>query len=402
MSEILSDGPDDLDGLIAADVVPPRAELFRRKKKTFQKWHKPRKQLVRWSWVDNARNLMNDLHVPTGGQRVFRYLTLPAEDMLDVRCMRAAVEECSYRLHYLGFNSAGRNTEEESYLTLSQNQLAAQDWVTDSSRVIWRRLEEIAASEKSEAFGHARSHGPFHAINMDLCDSIAYKSPGSSRPSGLDALGKLIQLQTDQCNHDWLLFIATRVGRSKVSDVYLDRFVDAIRDNACAHEGFRVAMEGMFRRSGKDAEAVLMAPDSVPESVFRDLFCLGLSKWLLKLLQAASPQWGLKMLTGYFYSVYGEEPDMLSLVYRVECRQQRATDSHGVLTGQLPPAKALDEGELAQRILIKTEGLLNLDEKLQKEPDLLATLITETEGLLRDANYDISGYDLWARRFGFE
>jgi hypothetical protein len=386
---------ENLDERLAALVVPPEAREAPSPKREFKPWHKPRKQLVRRSWSDNAKTLIKSLHIPEGSERIFRYLTLPGEDMLDIRCLRGVMEGEGFRLHYLGFNDAANNSEEERNLTLSANELSAQSWIDASSRIVQNRLEELAAKNPALAFADARQHGPYHAINLDFCNSIATKASGQL--SGLDALGKLVQFQTTNCSHDWLLFIATRVRRANVSDVYLRRFIDAIRSNANANDKFKDALEELFQRSGADTEYALSVPEEIDPKLFKDLFCVGISKWLLQLLASASPQWGLCMFRSYCYSVNANEPDMLSLVYRVERAARHAIDPGGMLDGQLPAMRPLDEPSLGQRIVDKTRQLYDLDASLRDDRKLFDEAAKETATLLHDANYDISGYEDWAR-----
>jgi hypothetical protein len=397
MSEWIGDKEEDQDDSIAREVLPPEAAEASGVKKEFKPWHKPRKQKVRKSWAYNADRLMGKLEVPAGGGRIFRYLTLPGSDMLDIRSMKEALKRRGFKLHYLAFNAAGRNSAEERSLTLSANEISRHDWIDNSSKIVWQRLENLVAAENTDAYEHARKHGPYHAINLDLCDCLAFKDSSGARPSGLDVLGKLFQLQTERCNHDWLLFIATRIERSIVSTEYLERFVAVIQENAVSSEDFRTGLEALFQRYDSDLESVLAVPDGLPLAVFKDLFSVGLSKWLLKYLGSTSPRWGLRMLRSYCYSVEGGEPDMLSLVYRIEHFPQRSSDADGILEGQQPPSPPPDETCYAKIIVEKTTQLEDLDSSLQQDPDLFGELIQETAGLLQEANYDVTSYVEWAR-----
>jgi len=341
--------------------------------------------------------LMKKLHVPMGAEKTFRYLTLPGEDMLDVRSLGSIAAQKGFRLHYLAFNGAGKNSKEERILTLSQHHILSQDWADVSSKIVWQRLENVAAAEKSDAFVSAVRHGPYHAINLDLCDSIACKNLRSGNPCGLDALAKIFQLQTDYCSHDWLLFVATRVLSSEVNLDYLNSFLSSIKSNIESSDEFRAAFEGLFKRSNLSSDDVLSAPERLPSPVFLELFCVGFSKWLLRLLGEASPRWQLKMLKSYCYSVYGGEPDMLSLVYKVERVVKHTSTPPGMLYGQLSAARPEEEPVLARCIVERTAALLDLDAKLASDPQLFSSLAGETEALLREASYDVSTYLEWAK-----
>ena len=81
--------PEDVDDVYSDEV--PEHGLLHQAKAEFQRWHHPRKQYVRINnqWCAAARQLIGDLHLGQGDP--FRYLTLPGNELLDVRvCLKKA------------------------------------------------------------------------------------------------------------------------------------------------------------------------------------------------------------------------------------------------------------------------------------------------------------------------
>jgi len=342
---------------------------------------------VRRSWAQNAYRLMGKLHHPADVNKVFRYLTLPAPEMLDIRSLRSACIERGYKLKFVGFNAAQRGSATEKQLTLAQSQLRSQDWIEESSQILWHRLENLAASRNPIAYQSAIEHGPYHAINFDLCDNIARKIGDS--PTTLDALGKLVQLQTSKCNHDWLLFIATRVEKATLAPECVDAFMTAIQSNRAASEEFAHALEEMLGQNWDDTQRALAMPAELSDELFKDMLCVGIGKWLLRYLNTANPPHRLRMMTGYYYSVEEGKPDMLSLVYRCEVAQLAAQDPTQLVCaqgGQTSDDAA--EVELALRVVEKTRYLVDLDGYVSGDDGLCDSLIEETISLLREASYD--------------
>lgn len=76
--------------------------------KGFKPWHKPRKHFVRLrQWSDEVKALITDLSRMRAGAlpERLRYLTLPGDELLDIRVLHDACAEKKVRLRYLGFNT---------------------------------------------------------------------------------------------------------------------------------------------------------------------------------------------------------------------------------------------------------------------------------------------------------
>lgn len=72
--------------------------------KKFRGWHKPRKQLVRREqWLSEVAGLLPLLRLDG---RVLRYLTLPGQDMFDVRLLAQFCNDKDLKLKPLGFDES--------------------------------------------------------------------------------------------------------------------------------------------------------------------------------------------------------------------------------------------------------------------------------------------------------
>lgn len=105
-------------------------------------------------------------------------------------------------------------------------------------------------------------------------------------------------------------------------------------------------------------------------------------------VQSASPPQTAVMLDSFYYSVAGEDPDMLSLGFVVEPVVRQPEDRHGLLPA-LPVRGAADEIGLGIRMLEATSRLVDLDEMLASDADLREHMIVESLVLLGHANYPV-------------
>ena len=157
--------PEDLDLGVEPQHVQPLIG-----KSSFERWHHPRKQEVRIEqWCAPVRSLVRERKMLAGS--TFRYLTLPGDEMLDVRALNGVCEREGIELQYLGFNSVSVGTPRQAELNLSQSEVLDLKGISRFSTVLEERLEAIARAD-SPAYHRMRQHGPFDAINIDLCNAI--------------------------------------------------------------------------------------------------------------------------------------------------------------------------------------------------------------------------------------
>lgn len=390
----LDDSQDELLGGIlperpAQPVAPPPRE--------FKPWHKPRKQWVRrHQWSAEIGPLIADTHFPEDG-RVLRYFSLPAEDLLDVRSLRSTCLKHNVELRFTGMTSVKPGTPDDVALNLSENDVRALRGVHDGSRVYRERLESVA-HPRSIAQRELTRNGPYHAINIDLCGHLARRPQSAGGGTYLDALASIIGFQLQHAMHSWLLFLTTRAVHREVDEGNLAALVQSIRTNVDSSGLFRDRVAALLQTEGERLMALLDAPNELQPAAFKDVFCLGFGKWLLAYISSATPPRKLAMRRSCYYSVYGGDPDMLSLVYRCDPIVRPPRDPSGILR---PPQEAQERGEIpaALELVRETSSMTNLDEALANDPALREALISESETLLRAAHYAVDdpnrGYRAW-------
>lgn len=384
----VEDGAEDLlDGVYLPEpvhaLVPTRE---------FAPWHHPRKQFVRIrQWCSEVQKLAPQLGLGPGDP--LRYLTLPGNEMLDIRALHGVVAPLGIKLRYLGFNSVGPNTPAQAELALSQSEVRALSSIDEFSIVVEDRLETVA-NERSPALEQARKAGPFHAINLDLCDSIAFREIGHSKGSMLEATGKLLELQL-QSSSPWLLFITTKAEPGLLGDFAKQGFGKAIAANTLASDEFRAKLATLIAADLDELDADLDHAWNGQDQTFLRLFCTGLGKWLLSILSNAAPPRELTFLSGCYYQSGPHGPDMLSLAFRCGPAAQQLNDPSDILPKTAPAAPFSEVGaalDLADRVA----GLFDLDAHLAGDKPLQEKLIRQAGKLMAAARYSEADFEAWA------
>ena len=362
-------------------------------KTKFEPWHHPRKQYVRIEqWCRSVRNLIPELNLGVGDP--FRYLTLPGNELLDVRALHGVCQRAQVSLRYLGFNSVGVNTAAQTELSLSQSEVRALSNIDELSDVLEDRLESVT-NRKSPAFVRARSSGPFHAINIDLCDSIAFREINGRRGSPLQALARLMELQLSS-TAPWLLFITTKAEPGLVGEFARDGFTRALNANIAASEAFREALAALIQGSIEKIDEGIASAWSGQDDRFLRLFCTGLGKWLLGLMSAASPSRSLSLVSSCYYQSGPSGPDMLSLAFRCDTPAQPLKDRFLILP-LTENASELSEIESALELATSVGTMIDLDRRMLDDSALSERLITQSARLLASARYGEAEYADWAR-----
>jgi hypothetical protein len=365
-------------------------------KTEFQRWHHPRKQWVRvQQWCSAARRLIRELGLPDG--EPFRYLTLPGDELLDIRALSDVCAGENVKLRFLGFNSVGPQSPGQVELNISQNEVRSHAAVDSLSRVLEKRLETVTNGDSQE-FRAAQDSGPFHVINIDLCDSIAFRDIDDRKGSGLGVLAKLLELQL-ATSKPWLLFITTLAQPDLLSERNQAGFMEAINANTAVSEEFKVELANLISTSADGLDARLSEAWKSQDPDFLRLFCAGLGKWLLRVLGPTQPSRKLTLLDSCYYRVGSRGPNMLSLVFRCDTQPQRLFDRDGIL----PQPESSNDGnnfsevQLAVSMAQKLGDSFDLDERLAQDVKLVDKLIFQAGKLMSSARFDAAAYDSWAR-----
>jgi hypothetical protein len=355
--------------------------------KEFQPWHRPRKQYVReQQWVIAIRDLIRRLREFRGSVRHINYLTLPGDELLDVRVAHEVCAQNEVLLRYLGFNSA-RGDLKTRECEVSQSEVRQLSHVDGpGSRLVLDRIETIAR-DKSIGYDALQTCGPYDVVNLDLCDCVA-GDPPMTQQSMFDAIAKLLIVQKARRAEPWVLFLTTRANAGRVDDRVLQRLVEIIDANKSASTAFREAANAV----GVLDERATWVRDH--EAFSRGL-TLGLGKWLLRLVDSGEPRWQVRLSSAFSYSV--QQPmDMLSLVFEFE-PTIRAMHDPIALAPSIPPVPDLIEAEtdLAVELVQAIRRFVDVDRELREDAQLMESMILASIKLLGSARYDTSTYRKW-------
>lgn len=355
----------------------------------FEPWHRPRKQWVRrYQWHDSLIGMLRETHFPADA-RILRYLSLPGDDLLDVRVLREACEAAAVDLRFTGLNAVPAGSPRDIRMNIAESEVRGLAGIHQGSAILRERFETVANRE-SIAFAEVRDGGPFHAVNIDLCDHLALRPQGRGRHTAVDALAEVIQLQLRNAMHPWLLFITTRVAPDRIDADNIAALMQAVTDNVDANAGFEGRTAALLRTEAQGLRTLLADPARLEPEEFTRLFALGFGKWLLRFVGAAHPERRLTMLPSCFYAVVPGRPDMLSLGFRCDVRTAPARDRYELVADRGRDAAAA-EVDQALALLDVTERLMDLDAELAGDEQLMEAVTLESADLLRSAHYDVDG-----------
>lgn len=379
--------PEDIDFGDAPDHVKPLVG-----KTTFERWHHPRAHEIRLEqWCAPIKALIKELSLPKGA--TFNYLTLPGDEMLDIRVLNHVCEGEEVELKYLGFNDVGHGTSRQAEFNLSQSEVRDLKGVNKFSRVLEERLEAVANAD-SLARHSMVQFGPFHAINIDLCGSLTERESDDSRGSPLGVLGGVLDTQLKTAS-PWLLFVNSRAEPALVASGNRAGFQQAIDANIEVSERFAEAL-GACISAGDDLSKSIEATWDTQTPDFVRLFGAGLGKWLLGILGTSTPERSLTLLSSVYYQIGDDGPDMISMAFRCDTILQPLVDPNGLLpTAQ--PFTPVSEVELAIALARSLQASENLDLKLAKDPARAEKMLGDSRALMTTARFDPKAYEVWAR-----
>ncbi len=350
--------------------------------KEFKPWHKPRKQFVRREqWLALLERLYEN-RLPGDP---LRYLGLPGTDLIDLRYLHEQICRDNKRpLRFLGFNrEAHPDSPAQVELNISLDEVGRLPHVDKQSAVLSDDFR-LVGDEKSVAWLRTQQLGPFDVVNIDLCDGLA-SDPPQNDGSIYSALAQLMALQARN-SKPWLLLITTRIERGMFDARAEQLIIGHFRDNVANCEGFAEACQEFLE---SDVESI--DPATCSEVDLLNLMTIAIGKWLSKLVQAQLPsRVELASTHGYRVSPLAHHEDLVSLALRFEPVIE-ASDNALSPTAPAP----VDECAIAKAILRRANRRLDVDDILEKQPDMKEELIGETKLLLSSARYQVEDYCQW-------
>jgi hypothetical protein len=354
------------------------------------------KQIVRdYQWADQVRRLLRD-HRTEDGRGTLRYFTLPGADLFDVRVLADALSASKTRIEYFGFDvgydGAGVNESREDVKSIyleTESALRQSGQITDRAEILADRLEDIA-QDGSHASNRLRQREVFDVVNIDACDHLGFVPKGRSK-SIFDALETLLAHQLRAAN-PWLLFITTR-AKPDLLGLPATKLQSAIFKNLEQHsEAFGQALASCIGGKVQTIAADLNGHWSTQSRSFLKLFCIGLGKYLLQYYHAQQNLPAtVELVSAFNYKVSSDEPDMLSLAFRIN------PNGIKVQPGSAGGAAVIPALELkyAVGVVEKADKLWDLDEAVAANDVVKQDAVAGTERLLALADYDIQRWKVW-------
>ena len=364
-------------------------EAPEREKKTFQPWHRPRKQFVRHhQWCTQVNLLLDDIQ-PDGN--TLRYLGLPGNDLLDLRHFHTHVcEPRKIRLRFLGFNSsANPRSESQTDINVSLDEVKKLSAIDPLSKVIWDDFCLIA-DENSKAWNETKDSGPYDIINLDLCDGFGAHEPGTLNNTHYNAVNRLMSLQAKN-KRPWLFFLTTRSDNKNVNPDLLQKLLGKYAQNLADCAPFKEASAEIF--SIGDESELKKAIDT-PDGHLA-VFLVGICKWVLGIaVQHPPSKVEVKSVIGYRVDAKAMHDDLISLALRFEPIFAPAADPLGLAN---TPAALPNECDLSAKAVKRLGKRKCADEILAADANLLNEMVTSTASLLALARYDVEAYYEWLK-----
>ena len=377
------------------------------KRREFYPWHRERKQFIReHQWNLEAEKLVRrylklttdledappdapeDVLIP----KPLKCLVLPGEDLLDVRSLSERLRPLGCWVKYIGFNcSHGSGVGYEgTRLYVATNEVNSLPNVMRSSHVLHDRFQSVGSTE-SVAYRRMREIGPYHIVNLDLCDSL-FPVLNSDVREYYAALNRITEYQCGHCTHPWLLFVTTQVEPAQCDSQGLGKLGGAVRENCASSAEFSAALEKLLTKKIFDADREGLALHDLADEEIYHFFGVALGKWLLALVARCAPPWSVRLLASYRYSIKEGVP-MFSFAFLFQRSPvPPLQDRFGLAPAAAAVPPTFDEKKYALKLVEGVAKIRDVEHMLEQDPALKRSMIDSSAALLEAAGYDRSAY----------
>ncbi len=407
------DESSDLSDDIVQD--EPLHSPFERK---FFPWHKVRKEFVRreqWNRLViryAVRFLRSELqHASSGDEwsadlaveipdtiridRPLKCLVIPGDDLLDIRSLHRDTESIQCFIRYLGFNDGHGSQQIGTRLHIAHNDVTSLTRISSDSVVLHDPFQQVA-NQQSQAYRYVKQLGPFHIVNLDLCDSLFPNRKGNVA-THFNGLHAIAAFQMKEMATPWLLFITAEVAPSEVDVEQFDRLCRPTRANLQKHSSFAEAVASLVPEEAVTELANEKTDFSkLSEQQLIDLFGIALGKALLSFCSSAAQTWKMQMLGSHVYSINpSKNVSMLSLAFQFTPLATPPVDATGLSSLKLNTPAPFDELDLAKKLVTAVKNISNIDSILNENSHLHSALFESSADLLSAAGYDRNAYVRW-------
>jgi len=417
----MSQEESDLAENIVQDTLPQHTQPAR---DDFEPWHKVRKQFIRerqwnmlirrmvqhlgqqlareavdWS-LDDEGTSSQEPQIPEAIQhdKHLKCLVIPADDLLDLRSLWKEIRDENCFIRYLGFNEGRGSDQEGTRLYVSNNEVTSLSHVLPDSQVLRDRFQSIA-NQNSPAYHYLKKYGPFHVVNLDICDSLFPTTTGD-RTSYYRAVHRLAEFQMRHQTTPWLLFVTTQVEPGMVRTSELQQMCQPTRRNCEAHPDFVRRLDSIVPATAFQTEGVAVDLSTLDEGQLMSLFGVAFGKWLMDLAGSASPDWFIDVHPCYRYGIRrNPRVDMLSLAFLFRPKIYPPIDTTGLSTLNIVAPRFPGELECAIKLVSAVENIADVDALLSSDEELRLSMETASAELLESAGYDRQKYLNWAERY---
>jgi len=399
---------------LADDIVPeePKHSAAERE---FAPWHKVRKEYVRreqWNKFIKRyakKYLRNDLQDSSNEDewsadepsdipdsvvisQPLSCLVIPGDDLLDIRSLHRDTEDIHCYIRYLGFNHRHGSEQPNTRVHIAHNDVTSSPRVSNESIVV-RDWFQVVAKKNSLAYRYVKRLGPFHVVNLDLCDSLFPNQDGDVQ-AYFNGLHAIAAYQMKNMAQTWLLFITTEVAPGEVDPEQFGKLCQPTKNNL-EHVVFREALSGMVPIESLEPEGIVDL-SKLDEKQLIDLFGVAIGKALLTFCSSAGSNWKLEMRGSHIYTINTEKNVwMLSLAFQFTPIVRPPIDATGLSNIKLEAPKLFDEAELATKLVASVGNISNIDEILDSDCSLHQSLLNSSADLLAEAGYDRDAYFQW-------
>jgi len=233
---------------------------------------------------------------------------------------------------------------------VATNAVNSLDKVVRSSEVLHDRFQSIG-NPQSVAHKRMRNAGPYHIINLDICDSL-FPVTTNDPTEYYKALREISQFQCERCTHPWLLFVTTQIEPALKDDNGLAKLSDAVHQNCGGSPDFTAALHDLLARSVySDGVAGLDLSNLADEEIYR-FFGVAFGKWLLQLVATATPPWSVRLLASYRYTIKAGIAPMFSFAFLFQRHKPVALqDKTGLSQSPIKVEKIYEEKKYALNLV---------------------------------------------------